>query len=84
MSAILVYLFELASTPITPQAATTLAATAGFLALTVFLLLWVLSIHQNWQMKNSDPRAQFVRLGVGANFIGCGLLSTFVLRIKGI
>ena len=60
------------------------AATAAFIALAFFLLLWILSTHQDWQRRNNNPRGQIFWLGVIANIIGAGLLATFVLLVKGI
>lgn len=61
-----------------------LAATGGFLALSFFLLLWVMSTHQDWEPRNDAPRKQIAWLGVFSNAIGASLLVTFVLLIKGV
>lgn len=61
-----------------------LAATAAFLAVCFFLLLWVLSTHQDWEQRTQNPRGQFWWLVVVTNLVGTGLLAAFVLLVKGV
>ena len=89
MSSALIYVFDLvklgSNNPTIPNALMNkFAATAAFIALAFFLLLWILSTHQDWQRRNNNPRGQIFWLGVVANIIGAGLLATFVLLVKGI
>lgn len=89
MASALVYFFDLAKLT-QSQAATAasipqkIAATASFLALCFFLLLWVLSTHQDWEKRSQNPNGQLVWLGLIANLIGAGLLAAFVLFVKGV
>jgi hypothetical protein len=89
MASALVYVFDLAQLSTSPASiASTLpskiAATASFLALCFFLLLWILSTHQDWERRSQNPRGQTVWLGILANLVGAGLLAAFVLLVKGI
>jgi hypothetical protein len=89
MASALVYVFDLAklmsSQPVTePGLPQKIAATASFLALCFFLLLWVLSTHQDWERRSQNPRGQLVWLGLLANIVGAGLLAAFVLLVKGL
>lgn len=61
-----------------------LAATAAFLAVCFFLLLWILSTHQDWEQRSENPRGQFWWLVVITNLVGAGLLAAFVLLVKGV
>jgi hypothetical protein len=61
-----------------------MVATASFLALCFFLLLWILSIHQDWEKRSQNPRGQLVWLGIITNLVGAGLLVVFVLLVKGV
>jgi hypothetical protein len=61
-----------------------LTLTASFTAITLCLLLVVLSIHQDWESKNRKRREQIIWLCVISNLIGAGLIAGFVLLIKGI
>ena len=59
-------------------------ATASFLVVCFFLLLIVLTIHQDWTKRNLNQMGQFVWLVIVANLIGAGLLAAFVLLVKGV
>jgi len=61
-----------------------IGATASFLAVCVFLLLWVLSNHQDWETRSTNPKGQFWMLGVVSNLVGIALFAGFVLLVKGI
>ncbi|KPA19710.1 conserved hypothetical protein, membrane [Candidatus Magnetomorum sp. HK-1] len=89
MSSALIYLFDLIkitseSTENTESMLTKFTATAAFIALIFFLLLYVLSMHQDWQKKDNSPNGQIIRLGIIANVIGAGLLAIFILFVKGV
>jgi hypothetical protein len=87
MASALVYLFELASALGSDSARvsatpTKLASTTSFLALTFFLMLWILSTHQDWEKRPQNPRGQVIWLGVITNGVGVGLFAVFVLLVK--
>lgn len=89
MAAALVYVFDLAKLTVQQTGAPSslpqkIAAAASFLALCFFLLLWILSTHQDWEKRSQNPRGQFVWLALIANLVGAGLLATFVLFVKGV
>ena len=89
MSSSLIYRFDLMkniseSTENTESMLTKFTATAAFIALIIFLLLYVLSMHQDWQKKDNIPKGQIIRLGIIANVIGSGLLAFFILFVKGV
>ena len=89
MASALVYVFDLSrltGTQSTSGASVPgkMAATASFLALCFFLLLWVLSTHQDWEKRSQNPGGQFVWLGIITNLVGAGLLAAFVLFVKGV
>ena len=89
MASAMVYVFDLArilgaTTLATNGINSKIAATASFLALCFFLLLWVLSTHQDWEKRSQNRMGQIIWLGVIANLIGAGLMAAFVLYVKGI
>ena len=89
MSSALIYIFDLVKIGNNSQTGSSLvmnkfAATATFIAITFFLLMWILSTHQDWQRRNNNPKGQILWLGIIANLVGAGLLAAFVLWIKGI
>ena len=86
MSAALVFLFDIAtnSSDQNPENQKDLAATGGFIALSFFLLLLVMSTHQDWEPQNNKPAKQIGWLGFFSNGIGAGLLVAFVLLVKGV
>src|SRR3972149_2742648 len=61
-----------------------LAATASFISVTLFLLLFLLSIHQEWEWRESERRGQIVWLCIVSNLIGATLIASFVLFVKGL
>jgi len=61
-----------------------IAATASFLAITFFLLLWVLSTHQDWVGRTQNRRGRIVWLGVICNGVGIALFAAFVMLVKGV
>jgi hypothetical protein len=61
-----------------------LAATGAFLSVCFFILLWVLSTHQDWGKRSDNLSGQKLWLGVISNLIGAGLMTAFVLFVKGV
>ena len=88
MASALVYLYDLSKIKRISAEVTNisdkLSATAVFLALCFFLLLWILSTHQDWEKRSQNRGGQFLMLGIIANLIGVGLIAIFVLLIKGV
>ena len=89
MTSALVYIFDL--TKLSPSAPGTvavptlrLAGAGSFLAICFFLMLWVMALHQDWDKSSANAKFQFLWLGLIANLIGAGLLTAFVLLVKGI
>ena len=88
VSAALVYIYDLgkemaASNPVPPTAIKQMAATASFLAVTFLMLLYILSVHQDWD-KTPPPKGQFLRLGLAMNLLGGGMMCAFILLVKGV
>jgi hypothetical protein len=69
------------TTPVSPQKTT---ETAVFVAICFFLLLWILSTHQDWERRPQNVAGQVVWLGVISNLVGAGLMIAFVLYVKGL
>ena len=89
MAAALVHVFDLAKLTGSQVAAVAsmpqkVAATASFLAICFFLLLWILSTHQDWERRTQNPQGQLLWLGLLANLVGAALLAAFVLFVKGV
>jgi phosphatidylglycerophosphate synthase len=85
----MVYLYDLQKTASSGgQTAVSLpgkmVATSSFLAISFFLLLWILSTHQDWEGRNQNPRGQFLWLGIGGNLVGILLYASFVMLVKGV
>lgn len=59
-------------------------ATASFLAIAFFLLLWILSTHQDWEARTQNEKGQYLWLGLISNLIGILLFGSFVMLVKGI
>ena len=88
MASALVYVFDLAALSAaqstqSPDLPEKLAATGSFLALSFFLLLWILTTHQDWEQRTANRGGQIFWLGFFANLIGAVLLAIFVLFVKG-
>lgn len=89
MAVALIYGLELAKLPVNqPDTATSVtqkaASTAAYLALCFFILLWILTIHQDWVKRTQNPRMQFVLLVIVTNLVGAGLLAAFVVFVIGV
>jgi hypothetical protein len=89
MASALVYLFDLAKVTLdgsSPAATVSerMVATASFLALCFFILLWVLSVHQDWERRSQNPTGQHLWLTFVANLVAAGLLAAFILLVKGV
>lgn len=85
----MVYFYDLQKLPPSvPGTAVTVAdkigTTASFLAISFFLLLWVLSTHQDWEGRTSNQKGQIVWLGFISNGVGIALFAGFVMLVKGV
>lgn len=59
--------------------------TSGYIAITFFLFIVILSLHQVWEKRDNQPRRQILTLGVASNLIGLSLLVLFVwLKLGGL
>ena len=89
MTAALIFIYDLArSIQLAPSKIDKingqLLSTTSFIAVSFFLLLFVIATHQNWEFSNDKPRTKFILLGLVCNIIGSGLITVFVLIIKGL
>lgn len=88
LSSAFIQMFDLAKQKQAVQSASAGASgltTAAFTAITLFLFLLVLSTHQDWdQAADKDKKKQIWQLGILCNFIGAGLLASFILWVKGV
>lgn len=57
--------------------------TATFLAICFFLLLYVLSTHQDWEHRRENPIKQIIWLGIISNSVGITLMIGFIVYVKG-
>lgn len=85
----MVYFYDLQKLGVTQASppvpvADKIGATATFLAIAFFLLLWVLSTHQDWEGRTQNPRGQIVWLGLISNGVGIALFASFVMLVKGV
>ena len=69
------------ATQLSPQKTT---ETAVYVAICFFLLLWVLSTHQDWERRPQSPTGQIIWLGIIANMVGGGLMMAFIIYVKGL
>lgn len=85
LSAGLVNLLDLAKDAKTSSDITvSLSVTAGYIALTFFFFLIILTLHQAWERRENEPLKQILCLGVASNGIGLCLLIAFVwLKLSG-
>lgn len=86
LSSGLIYFFDIAKSASSsiPINSNKLTIATAFVAVTFFLLLWILSTHQDWEKKNKNPRGQIWRLCILSNSIGYGLMVAFILVVKGV
>ena len=61
-----------------------IGATASFLAIAFFLLLWILSTHQDWEGRTANRNGQILWLGLISNGVGIALFASFVMLVKGV
>lgn len=85
----MVYFYDLqklpvANQPLVANVGDKIGATATFLAISFFLLLLVLSTHQDWESRTTNPKGQVLMLGVLSNGVGIALFAVFVLLVKGV
>lgn len=58
--------------------------TSGYIAVTFFLFIVILALHQVWEKRDNQPGRQILSLGVASNAIGVSLLALFVwLKLSG-
>ncbi len=85
LGAAMIHFFDLQKQQISGvQLGEEVTATASFLAITFFLLLWVLSTHQDWEARTQNVKGQYIWLGGVSNLIGILLFGAFVMLVKGI
>lgn len=60
------------------------AATASYVAIAFFLLLWILSTHQDWVSRTQNQKGQLIWLGGVSNIIGVVLFAAFIMLVKGV
>lgn len=93
----LIYVFELLSTKAAQVGCVTpaciefgntmdirLLADAGYIVFALFVLMGVLTIHQDQERNTSDPKRQLISLGLLSNLAGAGMLGLFILYVKGV
>ena len=84
----MVYFYDLKKVPPDSNSSLALAnkitATASFSVICFFLLLLILSNHQDWEPRSTNPQGQFWMLVVVSNLLGISLLSSFILLVKGV
>lgn len=78
----LIFIFEISASVSANQSK--VAPLGIFTATCLFLFFVVMAFHQDWEKKPQNPKAQIIWLGGFCNLIGIGLLSSFVLFVKGI
>lgn len=61
-----------------------ITATTVYLALAFVLFLVVVSTHQDWEKKNSDPNGQIIVLVVTTNLLGILMIAAYIFLVKGI
>jgi len=59
-------------------------ASAGFLVVSFFTLMVIVSFHQDWESRTSRSRWQFFWLGIFCNSIGIFFFAGFVIWVKGV
>lgn len=67
-----------------PALGNNIASTASFLAIAFFLLLWILSTHQDWEARTQNKKGQLLWLGGVSNAVGILLFAAFVMLVKGV
>jgi hypothetical protein len=82
----MVYLYDLrdATTGSDDERWRHVAATASFIVISFFLLLFIMSTHQDWEHRTGNRRGQVIWLGIICNTLGVMLFSSFVLLVKGV
>lgn len=82
----MVYLYDLRNTSSGSQTErwSNVAATASFIVISFFLLLFIMSTHQDWEQRTGNRQGQIIWLGIVCNALGVTLFSSFVLLVKGV
>lgn len=83
LGAAMIHFFDLQKQQLSgAQLGEQVTATASFLAIAFFLLLWVLSTHQDWEARTQNARGQKIWLGGVSNLIGILLFGAFVMLVR--
>ena len=85
----MVYLYDLQKMPLLDSDRAKafsgkIGSTATFLVIAFFILMWVVSIHQDWEGRNRNRTGQIWMLVLFCNGLGIALFAGFVLFIKGV
>jgi len=85
ISAGLVNLLEVAQSSASVQSLPiSLFFTAAYTAVTFFLFIVILTLHQVWERRDTQPNRQILSLGIASNAIGLSLLVLFLwLKLHG-
>ena len=59
-------------------------ASAVFIAISFFMFLYLLALHQDWESPVTDTKAQKWSHLLLSNFIGLGMMFGFILLVKGV
>lgn len=85
LGAAMIHFFDLQKQQLSgAQLGEQVSATATFLAIAFFLLLWVLATHQDWEARTQNIKGQKIWLGGISNLIGILLFGAFVMMVKGV
>ena len=85
LGAAMIHFFDLQKQQLSgAQLGKQVTTTASFLAIAFFILLWILSTHQDWEARTQNTRGQKVWLGGFSNLIGILLFGAFVMLVKGV
>lgn len=57
---------------------------AGFIMLSLVILLILISLHQDWEARTGNQIGQFLLLTLTCNALGIGVFAFFVLFVKGV
>ncbi len=62
----------------------TIQSNALFMLIGMGLLLFVLTMHQDWEKKTKSPKGQVFWLGIVCNLFGAFLMISFIILVKGV
>lgn len=87
MSATLIHLFDITRSITELNAlehTSKLVASGVFLAISFFLFMLILGVHQNWESQNRQRGEQWFWLVFASNSVSLGFMSFFIIVIKGL